>query len=63
MRSRDREMLRGAQNVRNLKYKLALQYDGADMLPENHVIGRVIPDGFRLKRVKVSPAVQLFCKT
>ena len=57
-------MLGGAQNVRNLQYKLlALLNDDADMTPGNHAIGRVIPDGVHLKRVKVSPAVQSLSKT
>ena len=63
IRIRDREVLPGAQNVRNLQYKLALLYDDDDTLSENHAIVRVSPDGFRLKRVEVSPAVQLFSKT
>ena len=60
---RDREVLGGAQNVRNLQYKLALLNDDADLTPGNYLIGRVIPDGFHLKRAKVSPAVQSFSKT
>ena len=63
IRIRDREVLRGAQNVRNLQYKLTLLYDDDDILSENHAIVRVSPDGFRLKRVEVSLAVQFFSKT
>ena len=56
-------MLRGAQNVRNLQYKLALLNDNADKSPENHILGRVIPDGFHFKTVKVSLAGQSLIKT